>query len=210
MIVLCIILAIVVIIALTPVGVRARYDEDGPVVWAKIGPIRVKLYPLPEKDKPQKEKKKKKTKEKKEPEQSPQQQAAKGGTFERIKQLLPHGITAVKRFFKGLVIQKLTVYYQVVAEDPAKAAMQYGYGWAAIGMVTGLVENSFTVKDRDLQVFVNFEEHAEKRIFVLAELTIRIGRLFYVGFGFGIEFLKIILKNRKNKAIASENTSANV
>ncbi len=204
MIALGIIFAILVIIALTPVGVRAMYDEDGPLIWAKLGPFRIKLYPLPEKEKPEK----KKDKEKKPVEQSPEQKAAKGGNFEMIKQILPHGLTAVKRFFIGLCINKLTVYFQVADEDPAKAAMQYGYGWAAIGVVTGLIENAFTVKDCDLQVFVNFEENAQKRIYVLAELTIRIWRIFRIGFGFGIEFLKILIKNRKNKV--KENTPANV
>ena len=206
MIALCIILAILVIIALMPVGVRARYDEDGIAAWVRVGPFRIKLYPLPKKDKPEK----KKPKEKKKEVETPQQQAAKGGSFELIKQILPHGLTAVKRFFKGLGIDKLTVYYQAADEDPAKAAMQYGYGWAAIGIITGLVENAFTVRNRDLQVFINFEEKAQKRVFVLAELTIQIWRLFHIGFGFGIEFLKIIIKNRKNKVTVSENTSANV
>lgn len=206
MIALCIILAILVIIALMPVGVRARYDEDGPVAWIRVGPFRIKLYPLPKKEK----KEKNKPKQKKTVEETPQQQAAKGGNFELIKQILPHGITAVKRFFKGLGIDKLTVYYQIADEDPAKAAMQYGYGWAAIGVVTGLIENAFNVKSRDLQVFVNFKPEAKSRIFILAELTISVGRIFSIAFGFGIEFLRIILKNRKNNTQSAENTASKV
>ncbi|MBE6991021.1 MAG: DUF2953 domain-containing protein [Ruminococcaceae bacterium] len=205
MIALCIIFAILVIIALTPVGVKAKYDENGPAVWAKIGLIRVKLYPITRKEKT----KEKKPEKKKETQEMPQQKAAKGGNLDLIKQILPHGLTAVKRFFKGLGIDKLTVYFQVADEDPAKAAMQYGYGWAAIGIITGLIENAFTVRNRDLQVFVNFEENAQKRIYVLAEMSIQIWRLFRIGIGFGIEFLKIIIKNRNNKVEVTESTSAN-
>lgn len=204
MIALCIIFAILVIIALTPVGAKSKFDEDGLLVWIRVGPFRIKLYPLPDKKKPEK----KKHKEKNPADQTPQQKASKGGSFELIKQILPHGLTAVKRFFNGLCINKLTVYFQVADEDPAKAAMQYGYGWAAIGIVTGLIENAFTVKERDLQVFANFEENAQKRIFVLAELTIRIWRIFRIGIGFGIEFLRIIIKTKKNKV--KESSSANV
>ena len=203
---LCIIAAIVITIALLPVGVKARYDLNGSFVWVKIGPIYLKVFPLPEKGK----KNEKTTKPKKSTVETPAQAASKGGSVELIKQLLPHALTAASRFLGGLVIKRLVVYYQAADEDPAKAAMQYGYGWAAVGLITGMIENVFTIRKRDLQVFVNFEPGAEKRIFVLAELTITVGQILRIAFGLGIEFLKIIIKNRKIKAQSAENSASNV
>ncbi len=204
MIALGIILAILVIIAMLPVGARALYDMDGAGLWLVVGSLRIRLYPLPQK----KKRKSKKPGKKKEEPKEPSQQAASGGNVERIKQILQPGIVAGKRFLNGIVIDKLTVYYQITDEDPAKAAIQYGVGWSAIGLVTGSIESVFKVRQRDLQVFVSFEQESKKRIYVLAQLTIRVWRLLYIGIGFGIEFLKIMLKNRKNKSVNNASTNA--
>ena len=38
-------LAVVVLIAVLPIGISARYEASGPLVWLWIGPLRLRAYP---------------------------------------------------------------------------------------------------------------------------------------------------------------------
>ena len=53
-------LAILVLLAILPLGVSVKYDSDGPLVRVILGPVRFTVFPLPKKEK--KEKKQKKNK----------------------------------------------------------------------------------------------------------------------------------------------------
>ena len=53
-------LGLLVLLATLPLGVRVRYDADGPLVRLLAGPVRLTLYPrkvAAKKEKPQKEEK---------------------------------------------------------------------------------------------------------------------------------------------------------
>ena len=58
-------LGIITLLAVLPLGVSVKYDEDGVLLKLIIGPVKITLFPRPKKDQKPK-KKKEKTKEKKE------------------------------------------------------------------------------------------------------------------------------------------------
>lgn len=53
-------LGILALLAVLPLGVAVKYDEDGAVVRIIAGPVKITLFPRPKKQKPKKEKKPKK------------------------------------------------------------------------------------------------------------------------------------------------------
>ncbi len=53
---LLIVLAVLVLLALIPLGAHVRYDSEGAFVWLTVGPIRIRLLPKnAKKDKEDKE-----------------------------------------------------------------------------------------------------------------------------------------------------------
>ena len=47
-------LGVLAFLALLPLGVRVKYDADGAAGWALLGPVRIRLFPRPKKEKKQK------------------------------------------------------------------------------------------------------------------------------------------------------------
>ena len=53
--------AVVLLLAILPLGVFVSYDEDGVVVKIVAGPVKITLFPRPKKEKKSEKKSKKKT-----------------------------------------------------------------------------------------------------------------------------------------------------
>ena len=47
-------LAILVLLAILPLGVSVKYDSEGPLVRVILGPVRFTVFPLPKKEKKEK------------------------------------------------------------------------------------------------------------------------------------------------------------
>lgn len=200
---LCIILAVLLILALVlliPVGAEAEYDECGVTAWLLIGPFRVILYPRPPKAEDEKRGKKKKEKKKKEPEG--EEKTKKGGTLGLIKELIPVGIEALGAFKRGLVIKLLRLYFSFGGEDPAKAAMSFGGASAAAGMIVPLLQRNFKVKDMDIRSNVDFTSE-ETVVYAHADLRIRLITLLALALKAGAKALRIYLRHDKQKKAAA-------
>ncbi len=81
-------------------------------------------------------------------------------------------------------------------DDPATAAKNYGYAWAAAGIIIPLLENNPNFKRHDIDIWLDYE--AEKPE-VEAELVISVsvGRTMRYLVSKGCKILKIMFKNRK-------------
>ena len=144
---------LVVLLGFLPVRVTAEYRADGPTAVAWLGPIRMRLYPgkedtdteepAPEmaEEEPPKDKKK-----------------HKGGKIGPFKELLGLILQAQEDLRNKLSIRELTLYLTVggKGDDPAKAGILTGSAWAALGSLIPLLESSFQIKQRDIQVGVDF------------------------------------------------------
>lgn len=192
-------LAAVAALAFLPLGIKAKYDEGGAVVWLIVGPARTLLYPSQKAKKKQKKEAPAQSQEKKTPGSD-----KKGGSFSDFFPLLD----AVLDFLGDLLCRKLRVKKLqakviMAGDDPCDLAVNYGRTWAALGNLVPLLERFFIIKKRDLQVECDFD--AEKTLIdANLEITITLARLLHLGLRYGIrvlrEYLKI-MKLRKGGAV---------
>ncbi len=209
MIVLLILLAILILLMLTKVGVDAAYDSEGVKLDLKIGLIRRTILPKP--NKPAKAKKPKKPKQKKEkPKKSDDKE--KSGKPKRkldlafILQLAKIGLHALDRFRIRLRIDLFRLRLIMASSDPYTTATTCGYIQAAIGMLAPRIRRTFTVRDSHVEIGTDFladKPDIEARLV----LTIRIGSIFAVLFATGFEFLRYMLKRKRQQAKKSKNTT---
>jgi len=174
---LWIVLSLVVLAALIlalPIGLLVRYDADGARAWAKVGFVRVSLYPAKEKSEKSKEKatRKKREKARKKEQKKAEKPKTKGGGFRKFRA----GLSLVRPIFrqvKGrLTIRTLTLHYTAGSSDAAKAAIRYGAASAAVGTLMPWFNRHFRIKKQDVQVNVDFTGSEEDVIFFHAHLSI--------------------------------------
>ena len=197
---LLVIFAVLVLIGCIPVGVDARYGADGIFLAAKIGPFRLQLLP-------QKPKKKKKKPAKQPPAVKPaekkpaekKQNPLLSGGVDWLLQLLGLAFDTLGDLRRKLRVNALMLHVTVPGgDDPAKAAMNYGRAWAAIGALTPAVERLFVIKKRDIQPELNYNE-TQMKVDAHLVTTITIGRSLALALRAGVGFLKIL--NERKKAV---------
>lgn len=197
---LLVIFAVLVLIGCIPVGVDARYDADGIFLAAKIGPFRLQLLP-------QKPKKKKKKPAKQPPAVKPaekkpaekKQNPLLSGGVDGLLQLLGLAFDTLGDLRRKLRVNALMLHVTVPGgDDPAKAAMNYGRAWAAIGALTPAVERLFVIKKRDIQPELNYNE-TQMKVDAHLVTTITIGSSLALALRAGVGFLKIL--NERKKAV---------
>lgn len=198
---LLVIFAVLVLIGCIPVGVDARYGADGIFLAAKIGPFRLQLLP----QKPKKKKKKPAKKQqpaakpaKKKPAEKKKNPLLSGGV-DGLLQLLGLAFDTLGDLRRKLRVNALMLHVTVPGgDDPAKAAMNYGRAWAAIGALTPAVERLFVIKKRDIQPELNYNE-TQMKVDAHLVTTITIGRSLALALRAGVGFLKIL--NERKKAV---------
>ena len=216
-------LGILVLLAILPLGVSIRYDEDGAVVRVILGPVKFTVYPRPQKDKkPKKEKKKDEPKAAEEPDKTqtvktektakqtaqtdaaqPEKKKKSGGSFTDFLPLIQIVIDMLGAFRRRLRLNMLELKLIMAADDPCDLAVNYGRAWAAVGNLLPRLEKLFVIKKRNIEVECDFEA-AQTRVIARLVLTITLGRLLATvlvyGGKAGLEFMKI---NKKRKGGAS-------
>ena len=206
-------LGIITLLAVLPLGVSARYDENGAVVKLIAGPVRITLFPRPKKDKKEKEEKnadtqpaeektlaQKKSAEPEKPEQPKVDPEAKksGGPLTDFLPLVRIALDMLGAFRRRLRINLLELKLIMAADDPCDLAVNYGRAWAAVGNLMPRLERVFVIKKRNIEVECDFEA-AQTRVTAGLDLTITLGRLLATAVVYGVkalmEFLKI--KNKR-------------
>lgn len=186
MIPLLIVAGVVLLLLLLPVGLRARYDEDGLFAALKLGPVLVRLFP-PKKEKgPKKEKKPKKDK----PKQAEDHPKKKGGSLALVKACLPLIRPTLEKVRRRLTIKHLTLHVIWAAPDPADAAMGYGAANAALGVLWPLFSQNFKVRDYALGVDVDFDA-AAPTVYAKADVTMTVFGLLTLALPLLLRFVKI-------------------
>lgn len=216
-------LGIITLLAVLPLGVSVKYDEDGVLLKLIIGPVKITLFPRPKKD--QKPKKKEKAKEKKEeqktepaqqpapeaasptPEKKPEEKTEKkksGGSVTDFLPLVKTALDMLGAFRRRLRLNVLDLKLIMAADDPCDLAVNYGRAWAAVGNFLPRLEKVFVIKKRNIEVECDFMA-AETKIIARLDLTITLGRILATVVVYGvralIQFLKI---NKKRKGGASK------
>lgn len=201
-------LGILLAIGMIPVGLRVRYNDAGMRLWILTGPVRINLYPRPQKEKkkkqekaPKKEKKPttgKKASEQKKAKTTPAAAPEKGGRLTDFLPLAQMALEFLGDFRRKLRLDNLYFRLILAGEDPYQVAVSYGRCWAAVGNLLPQLDRLFVIQKRDIEVECDFTASETLVIFHL-DLTITIGRLLTTAGKFSVRVLKEYLKIRKKR-----------
>ena len=198
---LIVVLVILFLLAWLPVGAELQYDGSV-LVALRLGPVKIRILPSRPKKEKKPDKKKKKQKKKKKPDKKKKQEKQEapkrsiGGTVEAALPLVRVAVDALQRFRHMLLFRDLTVHVTYGASDPASAAIGYGQAWAAIGIVTPLIDRVFRIRHRDYQAYLDYEQK-DLKIFIHAHLTIFIWEIISFAVVYGVRALRAFLKFKK-------------
>ncbi|MBR7179577.1 MAG: hypothetical protein IKD27_08715 [Oscillospiraceae bacterium] len=205
-------LAILVLLAILPLGASVLYDEDGVAVRVVAGPLKIKVFPLkkkPKKDKPKKEKKPKKEEKPKEEalpaeevapakEKKPAPKQKKGGSLLDFLPLVKIALELLNDFRRKLRVDYLKLHLTMAADDPCDLAINYGRMNASMaGLITQL-ERVFVIKKRDVHIDCDFTAN-KTVILARLDLTITLGRILYIAVYHGVRALMTFLKIKKQQ-----------
>lgn len=198
--------AVVLLLAILPLGVFVSYDEDGVVVKIVAGPVKITLFPRPKKEKKSEKKSKKKTsaspaEQLPKPPQPPKQIPEKknGGSWTDFLPLVQVALDFLGSFRRKLRINQLELKLTMAGDDPCDLAVNYGRAWAAVGNLMPQLERLFVIKKRNIEVTCDFTA-SQTLVKFRSEVTITLGRLVSLAVVYGIrvfrEFWKIKTKRK--------------
>ncbi|MCL2562744.1 MAG: DUF2953 domain-containing protein [Oscillospiraceae bacterium] len=165
--ILAIILAVIFLILALRIRLVVRYDHAGAAIRVWAGPVRIQVYPRP--DKGPEDRKKQADKPKKEPKEPHE----KGGMAEKLKA----GLFVIGPIFgqvrRRLVISEITLHYTACTDDAAKTAMVYGGASAAVSQMLPLIRHHFRVKKQDVKIRADFSGGGDT-VFVRVKLSVSV------------------------------------
>lgn len=190
-VILACILAVLVLISLIRVGVKAEYDGGQLTVHLRVGRAALRVYPLKQKkkkpEKPQKPKPQKKREE---------AEPGNGEKLSLLRELLPVALRAAGSLRRKISVDLLEAHILLAGSDPASVAVAYGSANAIIGMVLPLLEQNFHIRQRDIQTAADFQRaHSEVRAKAALSLTVGQGVAFALRFGW--QSLGVLLRWRR-------------
>ena len=193
-------LAVIVLVAICPLGVSARFDENGAIVRLQAGFLRFGLIPS-SKDKKKKKEKTKKTEKKTEPSKktvAPAPKEKKGGSFTDFLPLVQVAMNFLGEFRRKLRVKKLELKLVMAGSDPCDLAVNYGRANAALGNLWPQLEKLFVIKKRDVQIECDFT--ADKTlVWARLDLNITVGRILSLLVRYGYRALREYLKIKKKR-----------
>ena len=200
--ILGILLALLVLLCLTRVGVHALFG-DALALDAKIGPFRIHILPGKKQDK----KREKRAKEPKEAEKS-EEKAEKKPCFpkpsmadirEAVSVLWPPLKRALKCTRRGVRIHPMDLCVTLGGqEDPAAAAQLYGEAHAGVWAVMPVLERLLVIPEPHIHIGIDFNA-SETKVEGELGVTARVGTLLTVGATVALPALKWFLRYRKKQ-----------
>ena len=191
--------AVLLALAILPLGIRIRYNEAGFLQREIAGPVKITVFPRKKKQKKQKKKENKpKDNQKSEstipegkplkPPESQSEQKETGGSLTRFLPFIRLGLKFLGDFRRKLRLDNLYLRLILACDDPCDLAVNYGRTWAAVGNLMSQLEGLFVIKKRDIQVECDF---AADKTSVIAhmDITVTLGRLLVLAICYGIRVL---------------------
>ncbi len=193
--------AVVVLLAILPLGASVSYDAGGPAVRILAGPLKLLVFPRKKKVKePQKpsEKKSGKPKPKAPKKQKPVNTVPKGGSWTDFLPLVQVGLDLLNDLRLKLRVNHLKLHLTMAADDPCDLAVNYGRMNAALAGLLSQLERFLVIQKRDVQVQCDFTGD-QTRIVAWLDITITLGRIVYIGVRYGLRALKLYLNIQKQQ-----------
>jgi len=193
--VLVIVLLVLTVLLLTPLGIDGGYKGKTLILGIRIGFLNIRVIP----------RKKKHAKPKIPKNKTPKQSLVNTETtkkpkkpfdIETLKGLIQPALKALGRFRKKLHVDYLRIHYTFATDDPYKTAMGFGVSSAALGAVLPLVENAFDIGERDIGTSFDFlSDKPEFDCWITT--TIQVWEIIYIAIAFGIDYLKLKFKQKR-------------
>ena len=191
--------AVLLALAILPLGIHVRYNEAGFLLRVIAGPLKITVFPRKKKPKKQKAKQKKQNAEKSpestdsgdNPPQPPKplpEPKEKGGSLTRFLPLIRLGLKFLGDFRRKLRVDNLCLRLILAGDDPCDLAVNYGRVWAAASNLLPQLERLFVIKKRNIQVECDFTAE-EISVIAHMDITITLGRLLTLAVIYGIRVL---------------------
>lgn len=206
--------AVLLVLALIPLGIRVSFDSGGFVARVIVGPVKITVFPMKKREKkPKKEATEKvetqkkanasETKKEKSQEKAKEEAPAQaGGSLEKFLPLIRLGLDFLGDFRRKIRLNNLYLHVVLAGDDPCDLAVNYGRAWAAIGNLMPSLERLFVIKKRDIQVSCDFAG-TEISVAAKGDMTITLGRALCLGVRYGIRALKIFLTMKRKGGAAA-------
>ncbi len=179
-------------LAILPLGIRVRYDEDGLLAKLVIGPIHKTVYPAHRQKGERKGAEQSKTQEKKaQPE--PEQPERKVDRIQQYYPLIKVGMDFLNHLRRKLLVKQLEGKVILAGGDPCDLALSYGRTWAALGNLMPQLERYFRIKKRNIEVECDFMGN-QTSYFAYLDLRITLGRLLHLFLRYGIQVIREYMK----------------
>lgn len=195
-------LGLLLLLSQVRVGIGMEYTSDGLSVRARLGLLRLKVFPRPVKEKKEKKPSKgKKVHKEQKAASPPEEKSVKekvGGALELAQAFLPLALEAAECFWKRLVVDELELCLTVGSSDPADSAMLYGQANAALGALWQPLTQAFHVKNGRGHIQVNFQAE-QSTLYGKAALSLKIGQILRLGIHFGVKGLIRLIQYRKGQ-----------
>ena len=197
-------LAIVILLAILPLGASVLYDEDGPRVRVVAGPVKIQVFPMKKKAKKDKPKKEKPKKEPKKPaqaageEKKPFPKPKTGGSWTDFLPLVQVALDLLNDLRRKLRVNELKLHLTMAGDDPCDLAINYGRMNASLAALIAQLERVLVIKKRDVHIDCDFAA-SETVILARLDLTITLGRILSIAVRYGVRGLTTFLKIKKQR-----------
>ena len=196
-------LALLVLLAILPLGASVLYDADGPRVRIVAGPVKIQVFPMKKKPKKDKTKKEKPQKEQKKPaqageEQKPFPKPKTGGSWTDFLPLVQVVLDLLNDLRRKLRVNELKLHLTLAGDDPCDLAVNYGRMNASLAALIAQLERVLVIQKRDVHVDCDFTAN-ETVILARLDLTITLGRILSIAVRYGVRGLMTFLKIKKQR-----------
>ena len=204
-----ILLAILVLLAILPLGASVLYDAQGVRVRVLAGPVKITVFPLkkkPKKNKPKKARKEKPKKGKKPAQAETGEAAGKkpapkspdGGSWTDFLPLVRVALDLLNDLRCKLRVDHLKLHLTMAADDPCDLAVNYGRMNASLAGLLAQLERFLVIKKRDVHIDCDFTA-SQTVVLARLDLTITLGRILSIAVVYGIRALTTFLKIKKQR-----------
>ena len=200
-------LAVIVLLAILPLGASVLYDEDGPRVRILAGPLKIQVFPLKKKkkDKPRKAKSQKQKKPKKAAAETapaekpnPAPKPKSGGSWTDFLPLVRIALDLLNDLRRKLRVDHLKLHLTMAADDPCDLAVNYGRMNASLAGLIAQLERFLVIKKRDVHIDCDFTA-SQTLLLARLDLTITLGRILAIAVIYGLRALTTFLKIKKQR-----------
>lgn len=186
---------ILFLLAILPLGVRFRYNEQGFAMKILAGPFKIP-FSIPKTEKSPKDTSEKEKKKPKESEK-PKEDSQKGGSWKDFLPLISVGLDFLGDLRRKLRFDHINIHVVLAGEDPADLGILYGKIWAAVAGLWPALERAFVIRRKNVEITCDFAT-SETLVAAAGDVTLTLGRAVCLTVRYGVRALREYLKIRKS------------